>query len=86
MQGLRGQARNVTCGIGMSLISKLHVRQGSVSEITLFNNRFASQLHVERITKTLKISAGLRSYNTWQLRNGGGVAFLSSFLSSAFGS
>jgi hypothetical protein len=24
--------------------------------------------------------------NTWQLRNGGGVAFLSSFLSSAFGS
>ena len=24
--------------------------------------------------------------NTWQLRNGGGVAFLASFLSSAFGS
>jgi hypothetical protein len=25
-------------------------------------------------------------YNMWQLRNGGGVAFLSSFISSAFGS
>ncbi len=70
----------------MSLIISLHVRQGSVSKIILINNRFVSQLHVDQITKPLKISAGLRSYNKWQLRNGGGLALLSSFLSSAFGS
>ena len=86
MQGLRGQTRNVTCGIGMSLINRLHVRRGSVSEIILISNHYASQLHVYSDNQNAEISAGLRCFNKWQLRNGGGLAFLSSFLSSAFGS